>query len=121
MIDFKRLDHILISIPEGKKEEARDFYRNVLELKEIPGNHPRGAIWFEIADIQLHVREESVAYYSSRHPAFEVNELEDAKKFLESKGVKIAYSSEIDGRDRFFFRDPFDNRFELLQFRDTDM
>lgn len=116
MIQFTRLDHILICIPEGTTAQARSFYREVLGLEEIPGNHPSGAIWFQIADIQLHIREEAGGNYSKRHPAFEVANLEEAKQVLEQKGLAIEYSSEIDGRQRFFFRDPFDNRFELLQF-----
>lgn len=116
MISFKRLDHVFITIPEGKKEEARKFYRDILELTEIPGNHPKGALWFSIADIQLHVREEAGGYFSDRHSAFEVNDLEEAIADLENKNIKISFSSDIEGRKRFFFRDPFDNRFELLEF-----
>ena len=118
MIHFKRLDHILISIPEGKKEEARTFYGDVLGLEEVPGEHPGGALWFSIADIQLHFREEAAGPYSKRHPAFEIANLEEAKQQLENHGIAITYSSEIDGRQRFFFHDPFDNRIELLQFAD---
>lgn len=118
MIQFIRLDHVLICIPEGTTAQAREFYRDVLGLEEIPGEHPSGAIWFKIADIQIHLREEAGGNYSKRHPAFEVTNLTDAKKSLISKGLAIEYSSEIDGRERCFFRDPFDNRIELLQFID---
>ncbi|GAB2603338.1 VOC family protein [Spirosoma areae] len=116
MIDIKRLDHILICIPEGKTAEARAFYGQVLKLTEIPGTHPAGAIWFAIADIQLHLREEAPGNLSLRHPAFEVADLNAAKQELEQNGIVISYSSDIDGRQRFFFRDPFGNRLELLQF-----
>ncbi len=116
MIQFTRLDHILISIPEGKTTEARAFYSGVLGLTEIPGDHPGGAIWFQMADIQLHLREEAGGSESLRHPAFEVKNLEAAKQELEQKGVTLSYSSDIDGRNRFFFRDPFGNRVELLEF-----
>ncbi|MGV3561096.1 VOC family protein [Larkinella arboricola] len=116
MIHFKRLDHVLIPIPEGKKEDARTFYSDVLGLKEVPGQHPGGALWFSIADIELHLREEAGGTYSKRHPAFEITNLEEAKRELERRGIEITYSSEIDGRQRFFFHDPFGNRFELLQF-----
>lgn len=116
MIHFKRLDHILLCIPEGATASAREFYTNVLGLTEIPGNHPAGAIWFEIADIQVHLREEAGGSYSKRHPAFEVANLDEAREELAAQGIEIEYSSEIDGRQRFFFRDPFDNRIELLQF-----
>ena len=116
MIQFKRLDHILTCIPEGATTQARAFYRDVLGLNEIPGNHPGGALWFQLADIELHVREEAGSSYSKRHPAFEVMNLDEARQELERYGIAVEYSSEIDGRQRFFFRDPFGNRFELLQF-----
>lgn len=116
MIHVKRLDHILIGIPEGTTAQARDFYGNVLGLNEIPGNHPNGAIWFRIADIQLHLREEPAGPYSKRHPAFEVASLEEARRVLLSKGLVLEAASEIDGRERLFFHDPFANRIELLQF-----
>lgn len=116
MIQFKRLDHILISIPEGKTEEARTFYSQVLGLREIAGGHPHNAIWFEIADIQLHIREEAAGPLSARHPAFEIANLDEARQVLEQQGVPISYSSEIEGRQRFFIRDPFGNRIEFLAY-----
>ena len=116
MIQFTRLDHILISIPEGKTEEARAFYSQVLGLTEIPGGHPHNAIWFQIADIQLHIREEAVGPLSARHPAFEIGNLEEARQELQQKGVAVSYSSDIDGRHRFFIRDPFGNRIEFLAY-----
>lgn len=118
-IKFKRLDHLLITIPEGEKENARTFYSGVLELKEIPGKYPKGAIWYHIGDIQLHVREEKEHSLSSRHPAFEVEGLEQAKAFLEKKNIQVSDADVIDGRDRCFFTDPFGNRFELLSFNST--
>ena len=116
MIEFKRLDHILIAIPEGETARARAFYGGLLGLAEISGNHPGGAIWFRVADIQLHLREEAGGSYSKRHPAFEVTDLNAAKQELERHGVELEYSTEIEGRQRFYFRDPFGNRVELLQF-----
>ena len=118
MIHFIRLDHILLGIPEGKTNEARAFYRDVLGLTEIPGSHPSGAIWFQMADIQLHLREEAGGFYSKRHPAFEVANLEEARRALLAENIPLELASEIDGRQRFFFHDPFQNRLELLQFID---
>lgn len=117
MVQFKRLDHILITIPEGTKEQAKKFFTEAIELTEIAGEHPSGALWFYIGDIELHVREEAGGNFSKRHAAFEVEKLGEAKQFLQNKNIEIAYSSEIDGRERCFFRDPFGNRFELLEYR----
>ncbi|GAB3998088.1 VOC family protein [Spirosoma daeguense] len=116
MIDFKRLDHVLICIPVGATSDAHAFYADVLELPEIVGQHPDGAMWFQMGDIELHIREEAGGNFSKRHPAFEIGNLESAKGALEKKGVAIEYSSLIEGRQRFFFRDPFGNRFEMLEY-----
>lgn len=116
MIQFRRLDHVALMVPIGSKNEARTFYRDVLLLEEIPGEHPRGAVWFDIGDIQLHLVEEEPGEESGRHPAFEVKDLEGAKAYLQSKGIEIAYSSVIPDRARCFFRDPFGNRIELLEY-----
>jgi catechol 2,3-dioxygenase-like lactoylglutathione lyase family enzyme len=108
---------VAIVIPPGKTNEARKFYGDTLQLTEIPGQHPRGATWFEMADVQLHiVEEEGEQTLSGRHPAFEVTDLEAAKQFLSGKGIEVTYSSKIVGRDRCFFRDPFGNRIELLEY-----
>ncbi len=118
MISFKRLDHLLIHVPIGKLEEAREFYSDTLELSFIPGEKPFDALWFKIADIELHIVEEVPSGESRRHPAFEVTDLKTTKEFLESKGIKLSYSSKLDDRDRLFFRDPFGNRFELIEYNE---
>lgn len=108
---------MLICIPLHSKAEARDFYGSKLGLKEIEGEHPNGALWFVIGDAELHVREEDLeAGISGRHPAFEVQDLAKAKVFLQEQGIEITFSSQIEGRDRCFFRDPWGNRFELIEF-----
>jgi extradiol dioxygenase family protein len=116
MFNFKRLDHVLICVPLGKKQEARVFYSEVFGLVEIPGEHPRGSLWFEMAGIQLHVQEEDGGNFSARHFAVEIDDLAGAATYLESKGIALAYSSKIEGRERLFFRDPFDNRIELIEY-----
>lgn len=116
MIEIKNIDHYTVSFPEGKEEQARYFYKEVLQLVEIP-NLVSKAIWFKIGDIELHVSKEDVEQpISSRHAAFVVENLEEIKGFLKQNHVDIQYSSVIEGRDRCFFRDPFGNRFELIEY-----
>ncbi|WP_343853510.1 VOC family protein [Algoriphagus jejuensis] len=117
MIDFRRIDHVLICVPLGARAAAREFYVERLKLPEISGEHPNGALWFAMGDAELHIREEDIdTRVSGRHPAFEVNDLAAAKTFLADQGIEIAFSSRIEGRDRCFFRDPWGNRFELIEF-----
>ena len=117
-IEFKRLDHVMLCIPVGTENEARKFYGDVLglkELKDLGYELPKGAIWFQIGDIQLHIRAESTQHYSERHPAFEVKNIKAAQEVLESQGIKVKYESLIPDRIRFSFRDPFGNRIEFLE------
>ncbi len=117
-INFKKLDHLQICIPKGKEDEAREFYTDIFGLKEIPKPEaliPNGGLWYEIADIQLHIGTENEVNKSKRHPAFEVANLTEAKKHLEQNGVSIKEEIQIPGQNRFSFKDPFGNRIELLQ------
>jgi catechol 2,3-dioxygenase-like lactoylglutathione lyase family enzyme len=117
MIDIVRLDHVLITIPPNTREEARKFYTETLLLKEILGTHPNGALWLKLGDIELHIREESGHQSdSARHPAFVVKNLVASKDFLLKINIEINFSSMIEGRDRCFFRDPWGNRFELIEY-----
>ena len=117
MICFKTLNHIQICIPVGKENEAREFYTDILGLKEIPKPQkliPNGGLWYQIANIQLHIGTENEINKSKRHPAFEIEDLREARQFLKRNNVKIKEEIQIRGQDRFSFFDPFGNRIELL-------
>jgi catechol 2,3-dioxygenase-like lactoylglutathione lyase family enzyme len=116
-IRFKRADHIHITVPPEKLEEAKVFYTDVLglELTDRPNHLFRTAgYWFNIGDIQLHIGIEPQMPVSTRHTAFEVEDVDAALKYLENQ-VTILPEPVIPGRMRFAFLDPFGNRIELLQ------
>lgn len=118
MIEFKRLDHIQVCIPTGKEDEARKFYTDILGLQEIPKPEeliPNGDLWYQVADIQLHIGTENEINRSKRHPAFEIVDLERARMHLEKNQVTIKEETLIPGQKRFSFFDPFGNRIEFLQ------
>ena len=117
MIKFKRIDHFHITVSPNRLGEAKAFYNKVigLELIDRPDhlfNTP--GYWFNIGDAQLHVGVEPALPVSTRHTAFEVEDVNDALSYLKSK-VEILNEPEIPGRRRFAFLDPFGNRIELLQ------
>lgn len=117
-INFGKLDHIQICIPPGKEDEARKFYTDILDLKEIAKPVEllkNGGLWYEIADIQLHIGVENEHNNSKRHPAFEVENLDEVKQYLVSKNVKVKEGEKIPGVNRFSMVDPFGNRIELLE------
>jgi catechol 2,3-dioxygenase-like lactoylglutathione lyase family enzyme len=118
MIKFRRVDHVQICIPTGAEEEARRFYAGILGLTEIPKPQAliaNGGLWYRVADIQLHIGTEKETNKSKRHPAFEVSDIGKAKVYLADRGVEIKEEIQIPGQIRFSFKDPFNNRIELLQ------
>jgi catechol 2,3-dioxygenase-like lactoylglutathione lyase family enzyme len=116
MINFKRIDHVQISIPKGAEDEARAFYTGIMGLKEIPkpaSLMPNGGLWYQVADVELHLGIEP-EIRTRRHPAFEITDVAAARALLEDK-VEIVEEPYIPGRARFAFVDPFGNKIELLQ------
>ena len=116
--NFKRLNHVQICIPPGAETAAREFYGQLLGLSEIEKPavlRANGGLWFEIADIQLHIGVEANQSKSKRHPAFEVEGVEAIRSYLEASGVRTRDEPALAGIKRFSFFDPFDNRIELLE------
>jgi catechol 2,3-dioxygenase-like lactoylglutathione lyase family enzyme len=117
-IQFKRLDHVQVCIPFGQEETARDFYGGLLGLEEIPKPQPvinNGGMWYAIADIQLHVGVEEMSGPSKRHPAFEIEDVDRVRAYLESNGVRTRDEPVLEGIKRFSLYDPFGNRIELME------
>ncbi|WP_257349043.1 VOC family protein [Pseudalkalibacillus decolorationis] len=117
-IKIKRLHHIQICIPTGQEVVAREFYTNIIGLKEIEkpfALKQNGGLWYQAGDIELHIGTEPYTENSKRHPAFEVEHLEEMKHYLQKHSVTIKEETQIPGMKRFSFFDPFNNRFELLQ------
>lgn len=118
-IRITRLHHVQVCVPRGSEAEARDFYGRLLGLKEIEkpeALRPSGGLWFEAADIQLHVGVEDAVAPSKRHPAFEVEDVGGARSYLEANGVRTRDEPSVPGVSRFSFFDPFGNRIELMEF-----
>ena len=118
IIDFKRLDHVQLCIPVGKENEARKLYTDIIGLVEIAKPKElmkNGGLWYQIADIQLHIGTENEINKSKRHPAFEVNDLKSARIALEANDISIKEEIQIPGQNRFSFMDPFGNRIEFLE------
>jgi len=117
-ITFKRLNHVQICIPKGAEVDARKFYCDLLGLEEIEKPEDlkkNGGFWLKIADIELHIGAEDAKNTSKRHPAFEVENLEATKTYLNAAGVRIKEDNPLPKFSRFSFYDPFNNRIELLE------
>lgn len=122
-MQIERMNHVQISVPVNSEDEVRRFYSGVLGLREVPkpaALQQRGGLWLDVGGDQLlHFGTEDVAdrAASKRHVAFEVVDLNEARRELETAGVLIVESIRIPDCERFEFRDPFGNRVELMQLR----
>lgn len=117
-INIKRLNHVQLCVPPEAEPQAREFYGTLLGLREIEKPAPlraSGGLWFEVADIQLHIGVERDQSKSKRHPAFEVEDIRAVRSYLEANGVRTKDEISLAGIERFSFFDPFDNRIELLE------
>ena len=117
-INIKRLDHVQVCIPRGAEARAREFYGGLLGLEEIEKPEVlrrNGGMWYKVADVQLHVGVEDTVAPSKRHPAFEVERVEEVRTYLEQSGVRTRDEPALPGITRFSFFDPFGNRIELME------
>lgn len=115
-----RIHHAQITVPEGKEDDARNFYCGVMGLPEVPKPASlagRGGFWIEVGDQQVHVgTEPDVDRAATKaHLAYEVSGLAEWRQALQQRGIKVLDSISIPGFERFEFRGPFGNRVEFIE------
>jgi catechol 2,3-dioxygenase-like lactoylglutathione lyase family enzyme len=119
------LHHFQINVPAARAAEAHRFFEDLLGFEEMPrpdslSNAGRNGVWYRCGENEFHVffapDGEFQEDRSSRHPAFLVADLEALRARLDSAAVDLEDAIPIDGRERFFCRDPFGHRLEFLSF-----
>jgi catechol 2,3-dioxygenase-like lactoylglutathione lyase family enzyme len=119
-VDGLVLDHVQIAAPPGCEAEARRFFGGVLGMAEVEKPEPlrpRGGVWFEAGDRQLHIGvEDPFSPATKAHPAFRVGrqELDRLAAALAEAGEKVEWDDSLPGVRRFYTADPWGNRIELL-------
>jgi catechol 2,3-dioxygenase-like lactoylglutathione lyase family enzyme len=114
------LDHVQLAAPAGCEEAARDFFGELLGLPEMAKPEPlreRGGVWFQCGSQQLHVGvQEEFAPAAKAHPALAVpaSEIDALARRLHGAGADVVWDEAIEGVRRFFTRDPWGNRIELV-------
>ncbi|GHO65679.1 glyoxalase [Ktedonobacter sp. SOSP1-52] len=114
------LHHAQITIPKGAEEGAHKFYCDILGLPEIEKPESlqgRGGFWLQVGDRQVHVgTEDGVDRTASKaHLAYQVKDVTAWQAHLQEYGIKVLESVPIPGFARFEARDPFGNRFEMIE------
>ena len=116
---LRQIEHVQLVVPVGKVEEARNFYLGVLGLDEVPMPASFAGVlvgfWCTSGGVMVHVGEDAEMKRTKAHPAFEVENVAGVRKYLDGLGIRTFDEPYIPGRERFTFRDPFENRIEFLE------
>jgi len=119
-IAVHELNHVTLYPRDIKK--SIDFYGNVLELKRL--EEPKVSYplaWFAVGKQELHLAEDTMNRDKERHSyhfALEVDDVVEAKAYLENKGVTIArdLTKRGDGALQIMLTDPDGYSIELVSF-----
>lgn len=126
-IQVKHIDHITLVVKDV--EASRQFYVNLLGMKEVPRPaFPFGGAWFQAGATLVHLIEEhpqsgpagypaEVLVRSSRnhHFAFEVDDARAAAETLKRMGISLVDDAKLrpDGAIQMFLTDPDGHVIEL--------
>jgi catechol 2,3-dioxygenase-like lactoylglutathione lyase family enzyme len=118
------IDHVQLGMPAGGEDGARAFYSGVLGLREVPKPPElagRGGVWFAGgAGVAIHLGVEADPRPPAKaHPAFVVADLGIAREAMIASGHAIEDDDSGLPVARWYVRDPFGNRIELVDARDA--
>lgn len=117
------VDHVQLAIPAGGEDAARRFYGDVLGLEEVPKPAElagRGGAWFQSGGARLHLGVEADFRPARKaHPALRVEGLTALIVRCVDAGYPVERDVPLPGLERVHVADPFGNRIELIEVRDT--
>jgi catechol 2,3-dioxygenase-like lactoylglutathione lyase family enzyme len=117
------LDHVQLAAPPGCEPAARLFFSELLGLTELEkptALRVRGGVWFSLGAQQLHVGiDPAFAPARKAHPALRVGpgDFDTVAERLAQAGAEVTWDEAIPGVRRFYTRDPWGNRIELVEAR----
>jgi catechol 2,3-dioxygenase-like lactoylglutathione lyase family enzyme len=117
------IDHVQLAMPPGGEPAARQFYGELLGLREVPkpaALAARGGCWFAgPAAVAIHLGVDEAFVPAARaHPCLVVADIGIARRRLERSGVSVEDDHAGLAVARCYVRDPFGNRLELLDAAD---
>lgn len=122
MIQYKGLHHVSLTVTD--LDRAKDFYSNILGLKEIERpNFDFPGAWYEVGNQQIHlivlpfsqtIRQDKRLSSREGHFALRVENYHKALDWLEKNGVEILNKPDSkSGFAQIFCADPDGNLIEL--------
>jgi uncharacterized damage-inducible protein DinB/catechol 2,3-dioxygenase-like lactoylglutathione lyase family enzyme len=112
------LHHVQVAIPAEGEERVRHFYGDLLGFHEVPkpeNLRHRGGVWFAAGPLQLHFGvDPNFQPAEKAHVAYHVSGLTELRDRLASAGYQPMDDEPLPGYKRFYVKDPFGNRLEIL-------
>jgi catechol 2,3-dioxygenase-like lactoylglutathione lyase family enzyme len=106
-----------------QRERRPEILPHILGIPEAvkpPDLAARGGCWFEAGNLKVHLGvEKNFAPARKAHPAFIVDDLAGLTAALTDAGYAIAHDRPLQGYERIFVDDPFGNRIELMEVKDS--
>jgi catechol 2,3-dioxygenase-like lactoylglutathione lyase family enzyme len=116
---LRSLQHVSSPFPDGKSDEIRVFYGDVLGLREVPPPSTlahMGLLWFSAGPgLELHFFPGPTDPSSRRHFCLDIDDLEETRQRLTDSGAAPYDDTPIPNRPRFFCSDPVGNLIEFTR------
>lgn len=113
------IDHVLLAMPPGGEDRAREFYAGILGLSEVKtpaASSANGGAWFRSGDAELHLGVDADFRPATKaHPALRVRGLDQLATTARAYGSAVEWDDRYPGVRRCFVHDPFGNRIELIE------
>ena len=114
-----KFDHILLAMPAGLENRAREFFMEILGMEEEAKPAPlntRGGCWFKKDEVKIHLGiEEDFRPQKKAHPALAVSSLDELAAKLVENSYPVRWDDALPDCKRFFTEDPFGNRIEFIE------
>jgi catechol 2,3-dioxygenase-like lactoylglutathione lyase family enzyme len=119
-VEITKLHHVNVTVPAALEEAAKNFYGNLLGLKQIEKpDGPRKYIgaWYQLGKSQLHlsIEKEPRNQDSNRHVCYSVSDVAGALNTFRAAGIEVISEEQLNGGSRFFVRDPGGNLIEITK------
>jgi catechol 2,3-dioxygenase-like lactoylglutathione lyase family enzyme len=111
------LQHVNVVYPAGAEAEARAFYAGALGLQEVskPAEFNQRGMWFQLGPGQVHLSPGDPPPPGPWHFCVVADEFDALRRRVEATGADTEDTHPWGDRRRFFTRDPWGARIEILE------
>ncbi|HZD73981.1 MAG TPA: VOC family protein [Actinomycetota bacterium] len=113
----RALQHVNVVYPAGAEAQARAFYAGALGLEEVakPPEFDQRGMWFQLVSGQVHLSPGDPPPTGPWHFCVVADDFDALRRRVEATGADTEETHSWGDRRRFFTRDPWGARIEILE------